>query len=834
MAFILDNSIDLSSFAKDHTIAGPGGLTFRQIRDVSEAFLFVYTYTSHTRTFNSILSCYKTGRTNFASSRESISVHPYRDIRDIIRKLVFPLSILLALVPKKEGQCLIINDVVIAHFDSDLSVLNSFENYAKKTNGQLIINQLTVVSENLSQNTDDLKNKLEKLHITLNAAPAIIQDLNLFSAEKLSCVHNASSKSPSAHVMFGSCRGTCMSGSCQPLFSTYNQFQGDDVLIAVLGYGYNKWLFADITPIMHVLCTHDAVNATSTIEKEAHDPWYTIHWLIHSYTKTSHFVVCKTTDNTGTIINGATAEAIEWLRREWQRTWKGQYNNLIILIPYGGQYMQDEMIQITRATNEDIIIVCAAGPCEEGNGGDVVFPAALGTVISVGVAGTGPKGREIDVSVNFATQPAKLQSIDGEIDLLQDCGTAAARICSLLALLLSRINVALRANQRQPHYLHTCVIRELIVNTSKGCHDPQLGYGDGEAIIKTLLEMDNSTLCQMLANVLEDSSEHICLQPSDLEITPSAPMLPAVLNNSDSSDIPNGYDINVAVIDTFGTQESVTKVFTSKPHNTTFKSFQTYERRNTHGDECAAVLRHLCPLASIWRANCATLHDMPHPIEDCLNPHLPTIDVISYSISVPYFHYKLCSAVNCAVMANKIFVFAAGNDGQKEHNTIRYPGCLGNIIVVGGCDQHFARTHYSSIGREMDFLAKGEYHYEEIGRTFSGTSYAAPAVAGFITLLLQFIKVKMCGDTIYTWSYNDYNKKYEWQYVPVSQAVHNVYAMRTLMKKLFVSKPQQHHSDREGFGCLDHPASKLREIATTRDDILKELQKFYKWDTTDD
>ena len=761
----------------------------------------------------------------------------YRDIKDIIRKLFFPLSILLVLLPEKEGKSLIINNVVIAHFDFDLNILNSFKNYVQKIHGELIINQLTVMCQNRSINSENLKNELEKFRITLNSPP-IIQDFYFFHAEgSLSCVHNINDTCKSPHFMFGSCRGTCMTGFCQPHpITIYDQFQGDNVLIATLGYGYSQWPFSTActtdTPV-HVIGVINN-DAKPTPKDAIHDPWYTIHWLIHSYTKKSHFVICKTTDNTGTVVTGATAKAIAWLRNQWQTWKKGQYKNLIILIPYGGQYMEDEMIEITRATDEDIIIVCAAGPCEEGKEGDVVFPAALGTVISVGVAETGPKGREIDVSVNFEYRPAKLQSIDGNlIDLPQDCGIAAARICGLLALLLSRINAALVSASQWDikHYLHTCVIRELIINTSKGYHDPQLGYGDGEDIIKTLLEMDDSRLIQELADVLKDNNELNCLnEPSYFETAPSAPNLP-VRNNPDNNmpntyDMLNGKDISIAVIDTI--QEAETRDFTAMPHRTAFKSFQTYERRSLHGDECAAVLQSLCPGASIWRANCTTLNNMPHPIEDCLDPFITNIDVISYSISVPYFHYELCVAVNHAVMAGKIFVFAAGNYGRKECNTIRYPGCLGNIIVVGGCDRFLNRICYSSIGREMDFLARGEYQYGNC--TFSGTSFAAPAVAGFITLLLQFIKLNMLpDDTIETWSYDGVSKKYDWQHISAFQAAHNVFAMRTLMK-LFISNPQQHHSDHEGFGCLDYP-SKLRKIAATKCDILKELQKFYKWDT---
>ena len=570
----------------------------------------------------------------------------------------------------------------------------------------------------------------------------------------------------------------------QILKSNFTYMYDDELDIMVSGQKYST---------LQVIAKKNFTNDTAPVYHDC----YTSPWIIDDYTKEAKFVICQTTYCNEVIANGATSKAIKWLREKWKETWKDEYDNLVVLIPYGGQYMEDEMIQIHEATNEGIIIVCAAGGV-----GDVVFPAALGTVLSVGVSNRGPKGREVDIHIPEESLKRNNNGmyVDHDlsnhlnIELPKDCGYAAARITGHLALLLSRINFILNSNltdpcnkemasaiKKIPHYLHTCVIRELLVNEGNGSHDPQLGYGDGEDILLYLFKIDESTLLQKLADVFFKD---------DQALRTNNQIIPTNTSNEDETRKKlfynlDGSGISVAVLD-----RDIEADIEKGEFETTFKSFKKSSR---HGEQCADIVHALCPNASILCANNVE-DDLSLGFYDCTH-RSPSIDIISYSISSPFFDLNMCTAVNEAVVAGKIIVFAAGNTGQKHRNTIGYPGRIGNILVVGGRDPHYNRIGFSSVGREMDFLAEGETG------DLRGTSYAAPVVAGYIALLLQFIKENMNTDEdrIRAWSKNSQDE-YEWQDIPAFDAAHNVYAMRTLLK-LLVPKPQD-HSDTEGFGCL--------------------------------
>ena len=624
----------------------------------------------------------------------------------------------------------------------------------------------------------------------------------------------------------------------------YGDQQVDKIQIATLGYGYPPSIGMVPDDDTKEKYLHDRIikkkNMTNNTAPVYHKP-KAGHpsQIINRYTNSS-FVICQTTYCNDVIANGATSKAIKWLREKWEETWKDEYDNLVVLIPYGGQYMEDEMIQIHEATNEGIIIVCAAG----GMGGDVVFPAALGTVLSVGVSNSGPKGREVDIHVSeeSLTKSSNIgKSLISQMfpygvmtavpveNLSKNCGVAAARITGLLALLLSRINSILNSNltdplhqamtkaiKEIPHYLHTCVIRELLVNEGNGSHDPQLGYEDGEDILLYLFKIDESTLLQKLADVFFKD---------DQALRTNIQIIPTNTSNEDETRKKlfyklDGSGISVAVLD-----RDIEADIEKGEFETTFKSFKKSSR---HGEQCATIVHAVSPNASILCANNVE-DDLSLGFYDCTR-RSPSIDIISYSISSPFFDYNMCTAVNEAVVAGKIIVFAAGNTGKRSRNTIEYPGRIGNILVVGGRDPHYNRIGFSSVGREMDFLAEGETG------DLRGTSYAAPVVAGYIALLLQFIKENMNTDEdrIRAWSKNSQDE-YEWQDIPAFDAAHNVYAMRTLLK-LLVPKPQD-HSDTEGFGCLDFstlfPRYKIdnsRELVTgsAKTKIRNTLQRFYK------
>ena len=822
--------IDISYIGKRHDDFDPD--IFAQIRNHAIRECFGTTMSN----FGAIVSCYKTNDA-FLTLGKSISMSSFHSSHELYQ-LLFPLWILPAFLPYRHSITIAQVEVAcctLAQLNKTFQWYKLMEHHFRKTPG-IIISSLTIVPGtglSLFDNTD-LGKILNKFRISCKKIIKIRD--NNFSIDWLhnfSCIRETKSTCQSPHVMYGSCCGIGDIIQPPPL---YTQFDGDKILIATLGYGYNEWPFcnsSEKTKIFDVKGTmRPGVHRTKQMLIEdtnslVYDYWLTSPWIIHAYTKKSSFVICRTTDDDGIVIAGATAKCLEKLRKRWedQDGWKSDFDNLVILIPYGGQYMKDEMEQITRATDEGIIVVCAAGDCGEGGGGHVVFPAALGIVISVGVAGTGPKGREIDVSVDFAIRPAKLQRDDGDlVNLPADCGIAAARITGLLSLLLSCINKMLnnpppggqvlvdRIRDQHHGHINTYIIRELLVSEGYG-HDPQLGYGDGENIINKFLDMDDFTLLKSLACVFLQSHGINLYSPQNRD----ASIIGAEAQKMRHYGL-NGKDVTVAVVD-FHAKESST--WTGE-YGTTFREFSQYM---PHGDQCAAIIREMCPEARILRADHMCTPNMMSLLfedcrdidKDCNEETRPSIDVISCSIFSP-FNSDLCTAVNEAVMAGKIIVFAAGNFGQSRCNTIDYPGRIGNVIVVGGRDPHHNRMDFSAVGREIDFLAEGQI----VGNP-PGTSFAAPIVAGYIAAVLQFIKSKMSEIKIEAWDIDNSTQKYTWKKISILEAAHNVYAMRSLLK-LFVTKPGI-HSEKVGFGCLDF--CKLFPFIVEDDDNKSEaIKKF--------
>ena len=806
------SEIDLSSIKKDHfrddvvddRLADRERTPIVQVKNHMKKF-------PRLRHVNNIFSCCRKGDKFVSDDSAGKFEKPANrtDHYDIL-KLFFPIWILLAIVPEEEDRTLTIDNITIAHLDDNEYIPDHMCCQITPGKGRLVINHLTFATSNhFVFNEDHLKSKLEEYRVCLTSQVREVKDNY---AQLLNGLPNISCDSP--HSMFGKPLGSKI--LYQPA-EVYRRFKGDDILIAVLGYGYSQWPFdiSDTTGKLEVVDERNFASETAPVCNG--DIGYTLPWLIHDYTETSHFVICQTTYCDGTIANGATAKAINWLRGKWKNTWKVQpYNNLIILIPYGGQYMKDEMIEITEATAEGIIIVCAAGNCRRG---EVVFPAALGTIISVGVAETGPRGREIDVSIDFSNQHGRWQDVHNDrVYLSSDCGHAAAIITGLLSLYLSRINTTFKAalnneltdNKQEvvkaikkqcPYYVHTCIIRELLVSKGNGSHDPQLGYGDGEKIIADLLKKED---------ILKDLADVILKEFYFEPHSQGSYYLPLTISDNERDVRLHGLTGDGVIIAVFDEK---------KPKDSPDPG---------HGEKCESIVRVICPFATVWTDFTSNKgSEMQRPFS---NPLIQLTDVVSCSISVPSFDYHLCTAVNKAVMEGKIIVFAAGNYGQSRSNTVVYPGRIGNILVVGGRDAYYNRVGLSSVGREMDFLA-------EALQFKGGTSFAAPIVAGYVALLLEFIKKEMKDDTVSAWSKDPDTGDYRWRDITVFDAAHNVYAMRALLK-LLVPKPQV-HSETEGFGCLDVsvllPAYK-HECAMTisyvedkaKEKIQKTLQKFYK------
>ena len=662
-------------------------------------------------------------------------------------------------------------------------------------------------------------------------------------------------ESESPHTMFRG--GFCVN----PYLNTEPNCKaeaGDGVLIAALGYGYNF-------TFLPVIAAKNFASKTAPVSDSYSNPF-----KITEVAPKSDLVLCQTTCFDGTIVNGATAKAINWLRDKWNGTWQKKYDNLVILIPYGGQYMEDEMIAIYKATDEGINIVCAAG-----DGGKVVFPAALGNVISVGVVNDKPNGREIDVSMRCQNNIYNDK---------YDCSTAAALVTALLSVLLSRINSIIKSSSKLTNplskeiagsikrvrgYTHTCVIRELLINESDGKHCPHRGYGDGKELFQKLLNIDDDQLLSKLANVLllKHPKPGKGTKPKNPKIIPITDENRDILYHGLT-----GQNIVLAVIDSdfpvpeekpapkkpvpeenFDPEErsapkkkpilkekSVPKEKPVPEENLDLdknpdpeENPARKEKKEFHGNICTNIVYNVCPEAKVLSIK--DLGYITQGINECCKSK-ENVSVISCSMGTYCFDLVLCKAVSEAIMAGKILVFSAGNEGQRFRNTISYPGRIGNVLVIGGRDPFNNPLNFSSVGRELDFLAPGE-----LGRTVKGTSYAAPVIAGYIALILEFIK-KMPeeGYKIKAWSMNPDTEEYEWRNISIWKAAHNVYAMRTLLK-ILVPKPQE-HSETMGFGCVDlstifpsyRTKSDVKTLVSTlaMDKIHLTLQHFYRKQNT--
>lgn len=101
-------------------------------------------------------------------------------------------------------------------------------------------------------------------------------------------------------------------------------------------------------------------------------------------------------------------------------------------------------------------------------------------------------------------------------------------------------------------------------------------------------------------------------------------------------------------------------------------------------------------------------------------------------------HIDIVDAIDYAYSHGVTLISATGNFG---YSYIAFPSCYSKVIAVGAMDQNYQKRYSSNYGDGLDLVAPGEDIYStkkdnDYGAS-SGTSFAAPQVAGVAALMLS-------------------------------------------------------------------------------------------------
>ncbi|MEI3607255.1 S8 family peptidase [Pseudogracilibacillus sp. SE30717A] len=131
---------------------------------------------------------------------------------------------------------------------------------------------------------------------------------------------------------------------------------------------------------------------------------------------------------------------------------------------------------------------------------------------------------------------------------------------------------------------------------------------------------------------------------------------------------------------------------------------------------------------------------------DWRGPNGEKVNVINMSLGGPAPNEKLHTAIKKARQKGISLVAAAGNEGDGNPNSFErsYPGFYQEVIQVGSVNKDLQPSVFSNSNVNIDFVAPGENVYStHLDNKFvklTGTSMAAPYIAGSVALILNMIE----------------------------------------------------------------------------------------------